>query len=234
MAQENDQTILKHTNLEEELGAYCSSSSFLRLIMIVIDQFRISDDGMTLYLDAHVNKASYFDNVYIGGVTIVTDGQMKEFCLNAVDEAYIYKETYDTKGNAGKDRRKEIHLVLCPQVFNERFDGKNLSDNLFFVFIEATGMPSADTPCRLDEQYTIGVTFDYAMLLQKALGYLKELGDSCNIPMGLIDYILKFHALRSAIETEHWLPAIDYYYMLKDSGTSTADTGSTKPCGCHK
>lgn len=201
--------------------------------MIIIDQFRISEDGMTLYLDAHVNKAEYFDNVYIGSVTIVTDKQLKESCSTAVNEDYIYKQRFDDKNSVGTATTKEIHLVLCSNLFNEKFCGKNLSDNMFFVYIEATGSPAANTPCRLDEQYTIGVTFDYAILYQKALAYAKELGDSCNIPMGFIDTILKFHALRSAIETDHWLPAIDYFYMLKNSNNSTSAT-VTKPCGCGK
>ena len=33
--------------------------------MILFDQLRISDDGKRLYINAHVNKADYFANVYI-------------------------------------------------------------------------------------------------------------------------------------------------------------------------
>ena len=40
--------------------------------MVVIDQLRITDDGENLVLDAHVNKASYFDNVYIDKIAIDT------------------------------------------------------------------------------------------------------------------------------------------------------------------
>ena len=33
--------------------------------MVIYDQLRISDDGKSLFIDAHVNEAHFFDNVYM-------------------------------------------------------------------------------------------------------------------------------------------------------------------------
>jgi len=48
-------------------------SPFFLSRMITIDQFRISDDASEMFIDAHVNQASYFDGMYIGDVTVATD-----------------------------------------------------------------------------------------------------------------------------------------------------------------
>jgi len=353
--------------------------------MIVIDQFRISDDGRTMYLDAHVNKARWFKDIYIDDVTIVTDNQLLEHSSKAIDEEYIYKEemypepmyeplfeepvamgmealkaamvegedswrvnvrhredtddsamsalltgefsvfenskpclaivsedykleeglegdnvlgvvrgkkitakkngeevsVWQFKGKAvslkgpsvrlflcktDKDGNmetvspdktdnektvffsytqyaeykcrslKEIHLVFDRNVFNEKFCEPDLSGHMFFAYIKASGVPAPGTPCRLDEMTTVGVTFDRNLLYQTALGYLRELGDRCSVPKGLIDFILNMNALRMAIETDHYCPAIKFYKNLTDKrfhGGAAFDSPSPRPCGCH-
>lgn len=46
--------------------------------MILFDQLRISDDGKRLYINAHVNKADYFANVYIDSIVIMTADKVSE------------------------------------------------------------------------------------------------------------------------------------------------------------
>lgn len=45
---------------------------------VVINQLRISDSGKKMYIDAHVNKADYFADIYIKKVTICTEDQVSE------------------------------------------------------------------------------------------------------------------------------------------------------------
>ena len=40
--------------------------------MVIFDQLRISDDGKELFINAHVNKASIYDNVKITSITIMS------------------------------------------------------------------------------------------------------------------------------------------------------------------
>lgn len=193
--------------------------------MIVIDQLRITDDGTALYLDAHVNKASYFDNVYIDKVTILTEKQVSELDPLGFGNDYVYQGTVEGS-------EKEVHLVLNVNSLNEKFDAKDFTDNMFFVYITAKGTPASDTPCKLDEMTTLGVTLDYGLIYNNALCFTRELSDSCNVPMGFIDFILSYEALWLAIETEHYVVAIEHFNWLKNNGCGNNGT-VTKGCGCH-
>jgi hypothetical protein len=116
--------------------------------------------------------------------------------------------------------------------FNEKFTAGDLSHNMFFVYIECDGTPAPDTPCRLDEMTTLGVTFDYGIIFNQSMGYTRELTDTCNVSKGFIDFILKFDALKLAIETEHYVPAIGFWKWITQE-SSLSNSGFTKPCGCH-
>jgi hypothetical protein len=111
------------------------------------------------------------------------------------------------------------------------FSGSDLSHNMFFVYIETTPL-SAETPCYFGGETTLGVTFDYGLIYQQAMGYTRELSDDCDIPRGFIDYILNYEALKLSLETEHWIPAIGYWKGLTDSGNMTTSY-RTKGCRCH-
>lgn len=84
-----------------------------------------------------------------------------------------------------------------------------------------------DTPCGADI-IDMAAVYDRNVLLDKGLGYLKELGDTCEISRGFVDFILKRHALDMAIATCNYSIAIKYWKML------TIIKGTTiKGCGCY-
>ena len=60
--------------------------------MVLFDQLRISDDGKRLYVDVHVNKASYFDNLTLKKVTICTEEQVSELNPKMYGEKFIYQK----------------------------------------------------------------------------------------------------------------------------------------------
>lgn len=191
---------------------------------IIIDQLRISDDSKRMYINLHVNKAEYFDNIYLGSITIMTADKVSETNPNEPTEDYIYKKVFD-------DEVKEADLVLQPTDFNENFMKSDFSRGLFFVFIKIKGVPDECTPCRLDEEITLAITFDENMLHQKVMGFTKALADECKTPVGFSDFILLWNAFKASVETEHYIPAIKYWKMLFEDGASLGIT--TKPCGCH-
>ena len=80
--------------------------------MLIIDQFRISDNGKRMYINAHVNKASYFDNVYIDSITIMTSDKVSETSPGTPTTDYIYTKKID--GN-----NKELNLVLTSSDFTK-------------------------------------------------------------------------------------------------------------------
>lgn len=179
-----------------------------------------------------------------------------EVKLNQIVHLYLYKQ--DTLGNyvfvrldatddynflhflwnlysiIPQSNKKELHLVLSSNDFNEKFTKTDLSHNMFFIYIECEGTPDSCVPCRLDEMTTLGVTFDYGAVFNPAMNITRELADTCKIPQHFLDFILNYDALKIAIETEHYVPAIGYWKRLVDIGSNgTAANGIPKPCGCH-
>lgn len=193
--------------------------------MVIFDQLRISDDGQSMFINAHVNTAAYFDNVQMSKITICTESQVSELNPHSYGEDYIYQQAIP------EGSEKVVALVLNANDFNEKFSGHDLSHNMFFIYIECDENypPSPDTPCGLDYMTTLGVTYDYGVFYNQAMNYTRELGDSCIISSNFINFILNTEALKIALETGHYIPAINYWKnLIGDVGKITS-----KPCGCH-
>lgn len=191
--------------------------------MVLFDQLRISDDGLRMYINIHVNKADYFKNIYLDRMVIIPADKVSETSPYLPNDNYIYNKVYDGE-------LKEDNLVLTAADFNENFMKTNLSCDLFFVYVKVKGVPDPCTPCRLDEETTLGVTFDEAMLYQKVMEFTRELANECEIPQGFLDLILLWNGFKSAIETEHYIVAINFWNKLF-GGKSIIR--ASKSCGCH-
>lgn len=203
--------------------------------MILFDQLRISDDGQRLYINAHVNKADYFKNRYIDSVVIMTADKVSETAPGTPTSDYIYKK--EIEGNV-----KELDLVLTPLDFTKSwetdpkaiaFNRADMSNTLFFVYIKCKGTPGECTPCRLDEETTLGVVFDENVLYQRVMNYTKELVADCSIPTEFTDFILLWNAFKAAIETEHYVAAIKFYNKLFGVVRSSYSNNIIKTCGCN-
>lgn len=199
---------------------------------VIFDQLKISDDGNRMYINAHVNKAEYFKDMSIESVIIMTSDQVSESSFSPSIKNSIWHKTFD-------DLPREVNIVLTPSNFEEvptegtESKFKNMSKDLFFVFITCKGTPGECTPCRLDEYFTLGVVFDENILYQKAMGYTKELIDDCKVHGGFIDFILLWNAFKAAIETEHYTAAIRFYNMMFGDKELIRDIGLIKSCGCN-
>jgi hypothetical protein len=203
--------------------------------MILFDQLRISDDGQRLYINAHVNKADYFKNMYIDSVVIMTADKVSETAPETPTSDYIYKK--EIEGNV-----KELDLVLTSLDFTKSwetdpkamaFNMADMSNTLFFVYIKCKGTPGECTPCRFDEETTLGVVFDENVLYQRVMNYTKELVADCSIPTEFTDFILLWNAFKAAIETEHYVAAIKFYNKLFGVVRSGYSNNIIKTCGCN-
>lgn len=196
--------------------------------MVIFDRLKISDNGKLMLVNFHVNGAEYFKNIYLESLTIMTTDQVSETDPLTSTAEYIYKVEFE-------DGIREYNAVLQPTDFNEKFTKSNLSSDLFFVYVKCKDAPIIGCPpCRLDELTTLGVTFDENLLHQKVLGYTGELIQDCNVPQGFTDFILLWQAFKSAIESEHYIPAIKYWQMLFDNSTGSGGyIGNKGNCGCH-
>ena len=214
---------------------------------VIFDQLRVSDDGKRLFIDLHVNEATYFNDYYLKSLTVTTAEYVPE-SVSGIPEDYIYKKTYpDTE----EGRVKEDHLLLNvgDLAYGTVQAPNTFSGPLLFVFAEIQILGSVDpcTPCGLDGDYAVAVTFDTNLLYQRVMDYTKQFGDECTIPTGFTDYILLWNAFKASVETEHYIPAIKYYNMLfgiphesptRDGSHSPfGGIGVTskiiKPCNCN-
>lgn len=203
--------------------------------MIIWNQLRISDDGKRMYINAHVNGASYFDKITIDSIVIMTGDRVSETDPGTPTSDYIYIKKFDND-------TKEINLVLTPSDLSKSwetdanaiaFNRADMSKTLFFVYIKCKGTPDSCTPCTLDEQTTLGVVFDENILHQKVMDYTKELVADCSVPTAFTDFILLWYAFKSAIETEHYIPAIKFFNMIFEEVGKGTSSRTYKSCGCH-
>lgn len=159
-------------------------------------------DGDYLIVDLEIEDKPYYSNVRIEGVRVDTP-----LTYGTDTPYYIYDEDDVTRYEAEifiPDVKKEL-LIITPQVH--------------------VALPP-DTPCGADI-IDMAAVYDRNVLLDKGLGYLKELGDTCEISRGFVDFILKRHALDMVIATCNYSMAIKYWKML------TMVKGTTiKDCGC--
>lgn len=204
-----------------------------------------------------------FKDIFLDNITIMTADKVPETYPDVPTEDYIFR--MDFPGCA-----KCCHMVLDISSFNDAFnnwnpleeearcgdkpygrisfDKTNLSSDLFFVYIKVKGTPDKCTPCRLDEEITLGVTFDEHLLYQRVMDYTKSFADKCIVPVGFADFILLWNAFKAAIETEHYIPAIKFWNMLfgnyderpsRDGshspfgGMGMNNSKPSKPCNCH-
>lgn len=195
--------------------------------MVIFDQLRISDDGKAIYLNAHVNKADLFADTTIEQLYICLGSQVYEtLTIDPESNGYIYKKDYD--------HVKEVNEVIQINDDNLIYNKDSFSKDLFFVYIKCANVPDASCCYTMVGNYVLGVTFDENLLYQQALQYTKELNNDCEISKGFVDMILLWNGFKAAVETEHYIRAIELWEMLfgKDSHGMTAYRTS-KPCGCH-
>ena len=170
--------------------------------MIKYNELRI--EGDYLYLDVQVEDKPYFEDVMIEGARIDTP------------LTYGTKHSYHDIDESEQTRlTSEVYLPAA-------------KNDLLFITPNIVGDPTPEAPCS-ESGNKIGVVYNKKNLLQKGLGYLKELGDSCTIPKGFIDFILRVKALDMAIETCNYIEAIKYWELLNKTQIST----TTNNCGCH-
>lgn len=187
--------------------------------MIDITKCTIDPSGKKLIIEASVKDKEYYEDVYIHSITIDTEdtfhplGISQEPIYFQIFESTINTAVY-TEGSSEPQLVKEkvynnkhISVELTPSILNLQ----NFNNNIFFVFVRATGIPSSDTPCGEDNIYTKAVAVNLAPIYERALMYVKELSNNCNIHKNFIDIVLKCKALDLAIKNGDNSMIADYW-----------------------
>ena len=210
--------------------------------MIVFNECRIDKEGKNLIIDASIEDIEYFNDMSISTLTIDTEDT---FIDGGPSKNYICKKTFKIPSDNGGilDLADSADItIISNKISNNKLRNirvsltakdlklDNLSNNIFFVYIEATGIPDPATPCGLDNTTSMAVALDFRPIYNMSIKYINELDNKCNIPKGFIDTILRIKALELSLKTGNYQIVIKQWNKLfKNKGVVPI----IKNCNCH-
>ena len=160
--------------------------------MIVLNECRIDPEKGKLIIEASVDTLSYYKCIYIDSVVIDTE---ETYVPSGPSNNPVFTKTYESDymkvdvrndcnsvttteeckcGNvytSEKAGRKKISLCLSAKDLNK----VNLDNNIFFVYVIATGTPDPCTPCGMDNTFVMGIAVNLRPIYNRAMKYIKEL-----------------------------------------------------------
>lgn len=214
--------------------------------MLEFRELRITPDGNHLIIDVAVREHSYYENVFIDSIIIDTqdtyiqngpsskpvyqykveeDGVQNLYAIPEecscnpilIDEDKSYCFTY------GYEEGRHVRIMLST---------KDIPlNNMLFVYATAKGTPAPDTPCGFDNTIIMQTVVDLYPFYQNTLCFLKELNNSCEVPKGFTDMILRLKALELCIRTGNYPQAIKYWKKFFSNNNRVVIT--TSNCKCN-
>lgn len=182
--------------------------------MVNISTLYVDREAKAIRLVASVGNESYYDNVYITGVKVDTQDT---FTNGTPSGNVVYSRDIDNS--------KSIDITITYADL-----GLLDFDNLYFVYVITNDGYAYNTPCGFDNYITIGVTSDFTMYLNAALGHISNLGDCCDLPRDFICNILQYAAFKLSVDCKDYKRAIYYYNTYLKPG---AHISLISNCGCH-
>lgn len=197
--------------------------------MIRFNELKIENNY--IIIDVQIEEEKYFKDMYIDSIVIDTQDT---FIANGPSSKAIYTKTFNTDTDVNKE---EIVYTQGTDKYNRvriYIDGKNLNvdihKTMFFVYVIAGGTPSANTPCRWDENKALHTLVDTQVLYNNMIQYVKELNKDCSTPDNFINAILQFNAIDLALKTNQYPLAIDLWKRFY----SDIESNVVLPnCGCN-
>jgi hypothetical protein len=184
--------------------------------MIQINTLKIAPDGKSLIVNAAVKDLSYYENVYIGSLKIDDQDSFSEFGPSSNP---IWQDSYEKK--------KTVDITIDIAAFDPK--KTSLNEDILYCWFEATGTPSSDTPCGMDNTYTLGIAINLRPIYNKGMAFFKEMENNCSMPKEFINFILEYKALDLALKTENYIQANKYWNkFFKGTKVTSIKTG----CGC--
>ena len=215
--------------------------------MLILNECRISEDGKTLIVEATVDSLEYYDRIYISQLIIDTE---KTWTASGPSSNPVYNIEFSKDDSVasticGPVVTENAEDGCCGNVITGTYGKKHIrlhidakdmnlpsfNDHILFVYIYASGYPDPSTPCGMDNEYITGIAINLRPLYNYAMGYIKSVGASCEIPKGFIDYFLKYKALTLALKTGNYPDAFKMWEYLHSS-KGTVNT-TRRGCGCN-
>lgn len=217
--------------------------------MIKFNELRITPNNENLIIDVSIEDAEYFKDVFLDSIIIDTqdtytiDGPSSKAVFTytvseedfdsvySLPENYSHAPTQDEEDNnycftIDNYSRKSVRLIL-----NAKDLGVSIANNMFFIYALTSGEPTSDTPRELLETKIVGTAVNTYTIYKQSIAYVKELGDTCEIPKNFIDFIFRIKALDLAIKTGNYQEAIKYWNKFFKVMSYNVESSSS--CGCY-
>lgn len=197
--------------------------------MIRFNELKIEDNY--IIIDVQIEEEKYFKDMYIDSIVIDTQDT---FIANGPSSKAIYTKTFNTDTDVkkedniytqGTDKHNRVRIYIDSKDLNI-----DIHKTMFFVYVIAGGTPTADTPCKWDENKTLHTLVDTQVLYNNMIQYVKELNKDCSTPDNFINAILQFNAIDLALKTNQYPLAIDLWKRFY----SDIESNVVLPnCGCN-
>lgn len=208
--------------------------------MVVFNECRIDKESKNLIVDVSVDSLSYYKNIYLESITIDTD---KTFIESGPSSNPVYKRKFTPSDSSNSSYtakiEDDIFIIDAEQSGSKNIRLKlnykelglyNFDDNILFIYIGVGGIPEPDTPCGMDNKYSVAAAVNLRPVYNMAMSYLKELESTCTTPKGFIDMILRLKAFELSLKTGNFLTAIKQWDKLFKNKRIVSPT---KGCGCN-
>lgn len=165
--------------------------------MVEFNKLMILPCNQGIYIDANVLDMPYFNDVYIDSIVIDTQDT---FDNSGPSKSPLYTYTIDGDNKSIKMTVNAEELLV-----------NNLDTTMFFIYIITKGNFAANTPCGSDVRSTMAVAVNMEPIYRRSIKLLQQAYDDCEVPRGLIDFILRYNAFKTCLKTRDFSLAIIYW-----------------------
>lgn len=195
--------------------------------MIQFDTLRICEDKDTLELTCSVSKESAFNKVFIRKIYL-------DYYKNTTGDEPNDKSVVIFSNTDDDHDVKSVEIRWPANALPESFGVKTYKNGMFFIFVEWGGTPDyLKVDCTETSAYAKAIVFDWKRVYTEGIGLIKYASDlkcKCSDNDSLIDFILRWNALKLAIATCD-IDAAKYIWSHLFSDVEQIKSGG---CGCRK
>ena len=189
----------------------------------------MSSDKKTVYVGCSVENFTIYNSVYIKSVHIeyyknrLASGSPSEKAI------CLYENTNDNTSV-----KSAFATLTAAQLVGTEFGVADFADGLFYVYVlcDVSGASLATADCGWDSMTTVGIIADWQKVYEYGMANIMDVAGNnhlCMIGDDFIDFVLKWEALKLAMETCDY----DNVDALWD-GLFGDGVMYHSPCGCGR
>lgn len=205
--------------------------------MIQINNITINKNAEKLIIDAQIISSLAYENCYLKKIYIDTQDS---YLSSGPSEDTVYehditfedaKDEYNSTIEIDQEEKVRKLYIEIPQ----EAICASLRNNFFIVYIEAAG--EADTTkvvcCDLNP-LKIGCVLWMQPLYSRFLAWIREIDNTCEIPVNYNYFFLQYHGLITSIRTCNIMEAIRIYNKYIRNNNIGIGNSHFHGCNCKK